>query len=309
MKTLLIIFIILLLVLISISLFMVFFSLRRDFKFQLPISFDEEKEEQLKFVSHYEGNIEKQERFKNIAIQKQIISDDGLKLQGWFLKNDSHKYVISCHGYKGEHTSMIVQALEFYDYGFNVLCPDARSHGLSEGNFIGMGALEKKDIAKWMKMIIDNDEDAKIVLYGVSMGAATVLMTMCHFHPNNLKCVIEDCGYYSVFKQFEAVSKRDFHMPAFPVLYIANIFTNILCKYDLIKSDIRPALKENEVPILFIHGDSDDFVPYHFVHDMYEINKGEKDIFVVEKAGHAFAKVVDEAGYRNKLKNFIEKYI
>lgn len=308
MKYLLILFS-LLFILLLISLFMLYFSLRRDFSFKPKVKLENENVTPDDFNLSYIGDSSTQERFNKLSDILQIKSDDNLVLKAWFIKNKTHKYMILCHGYTGSHIDSAVTALEYYDNGFNTLCPDARAHGESEGKFRGMGYLERKDIKKWMDYIISMDDKAEIVLYGVSMGAATVMMSMCYYHPSNLKCVVEDCGYGSVWKQFEHVINSTYHICSFPILNIASLLSKLICKYDFKQTSIYEKIQDNEIPCLFIHGDKDDFVPYRFVNELYELDRGSKQKYIVAGASHAFSKVVDPNGYRKVMKNFIDKYI
>ena len=100
-----------------------------------------------------------------------------MRLTAWFIPHKGHRYAIICHGYGGRAECMRHRGKSFYDLGFNILMPNARAHGDSAGDWIGMGWPERKDIIGWIYEIIRRDKDAQILLYGESMGAATVMMT------------------------------------------------------------------------------------------------------------------------------------
>lgn len=308
MKYLLILLLIIV-ILFLISLFMLLFSLKRDFIFKPEIEIGNDNIDRQEFDMQYIGDSKAQKRYEDLSEVLKITSDDGLKLKAWFLKNNSHKYIFLCHGYSGDHKDMTILSLEYYDTGFSVLCPDARAHGESEGNYRGMGYLERKDIKKWMEYIIEKDNKAQIVLYGISMGAATVLMSMCYYHPDNLKCVIEDCGYGSVWEQFASVANNTYHMPSFPIINMASILSKYICKYDFKETSVYEKLKDNKIPCLFIHGEDDDFVPYEFLDKLYNNDSGPKEKFVVKNANHALSKVIDPDGYQKVTRNFINEYI
>lgn len=305
----LIILIILIAVLLLISLFMLYFSLRRDFIFKPKIKLGNKDISLKEFDAFNIGNKKDQDSFDEMSEELNIKSYDNLNLKAWFINNDTHKYMILCHGYSSDHRGMIKTALEYYYDGFGVLCPDARAHGKSQGKFRGMGYLERRDIKKWIDYILALDKEAQIVLYGISMGAATVMMSMCYYHPDNLKCVVEDCGYGSVWKQFKSVINSKYHIGTFPILNIASLLSRLICKYDFKQANIYESLANNEVPCLFIHGGGDDFVPFEFMDELYKLNKGPKEKLVVKGASHAFSKIVDPNGYRKTMKEFINKYI
>ena len=133
-----------------------------------------------------------------------ITSFDKLKLHGYKVNNktNSNKWVIAVHGYTSEGINMSNVAKEYYDMGYNVLIPDLRAHGKSQGDYIGMGWDDRKDIISWIDFIKKEDPNAQVVLHGVSMGAATVMMTSGEELPSNVKSIVADCGYTSVWDQF-----------------------------------------------------------------------------------------------------------
>ena len=133
-----------------------------------------------------------------------INSKDNLKLHNFLIKNEnkSNKWVIAVHGYTSQGTYMASYAQNFYDMGYNIIIPDLRGHGKSEGTYIGMGWDERFDIIDLINYINDNFKDSQIVLFGVSMGAATVMSTSGEKLPSNVKAIIEDCGYTSTWSQF-----------------------------------------------------------------------------------------------------------
>lgn len=120
---------------------------------------------------------------------------------------------------------------KFYDRGFNVLAVDARAHGESEGTKIGMGWPERMDVIEWIKLILSWDPDARIILHGVSMGAATVLMASGETLPDNVKAVIADCGYTSEWDEFIWEAEM-MHIPWFPVLNAASALSKLRDGYD-----------------------------------------------------------------------------
>ena len=310
MKILLFVLFVVLVISLGIGYFLFRFALERDFRFHLTFKSndDKEKEDQLAMNLTYFGDGELRKAFDELCEEWEIVSDDGLKLKGCFLRNAGHRYIICCHGYFGSHKEMITTAMRFHDWGYSVLCPDARAHGDSEGKYRGMGYLERKDVAKWMEKIREYDEDLSLALYGRSMGGATVLMSMCHFHPDYLKCVIEDCGYYSVHEEFAYFLRHDFHLPSFLIMPMASLICKIKAHYFLGETNVLKKLEDSAVPCLFIHGNADTFVPYRFVNEMYGIY-GEKDIFVVEDAGHAMAMVKDPEEYFAKIEAFVNRHI
>lgn len=189
----------------------------------------------------------------------------------------SDKTVIVAHGYMGNAETMANYAKMFHDLGYNVLVPDARGHGRSEGDYIGFGWPERKDYVQWIdKILAETGQSQQIVLYGVSMGLATVMMTSGEKLPNNVKAIIEDCGYSSVDEELAYQLKDMFNLPSFPLIQVTSLITKIRAGYFLGEASAVDQLTKNTKPMLFIHGDADTFVPYNMLAKVYLCNKGTK---------------------------------
>ena len=193
--------------------------------------------------------------------------------------------------------------------GYNILIPDLRSHGLSEGNYIGMGWDDRLDIIKWINTILNDDPDAEIVLHGVSMGASTVLMVSGEEIPSNVKAIIADCGYTSVWDEFSYQLDNLFSLPPFPIMNVSSLVAKIKAGYFLGDASAIKQVKNSKTPILFIHGDEDDFVPYYMMDELYDATNSEKEKLTIKNAGHAKASEIDPETYWTTVSNFINKYI
>lgn len=240
-----------------------------------------------------------------------ITSQDGLKLHSYQIKNQtpSNKWVITVHGYTSEGLNMSSYAKKYYDNGYNVLIPDLRSHGLSEGDYIGMGWDDRLDIISWINYILNEDPNAEIVLHGISMGSATVLMTSGEEIPSNVKAIIADCGYTSVWDEFTYQLDDLFSLPEFPILNVSSIVAKIRAGYFLGEASSIEQVKKSKTPILYIHGDQDDFVPYYMMEELYNATNSEKEMLTIKGAEHAKASEVDPETYWTTVNNFINKYI
>ena len=244
-------------------------------------------------------------------IDEYITSQDSLKLHSYQVKNQSssNKWVITVHGYTSEGINMSSYAKKYYDNGYNVLIPDLRSHGLSEGDYIGMGWDDRLDIISWINYILNEDPNAEIVLHGVSMGASTVLMTSGEEIPSNVKAIIADCGYTSVWDEFAYQLDDLFSLPEFPILNVSSIVAKIRAGYFLGEASSIDQVKKSKTPILYIHGDQDDFVPYYMMEELYNATNSEKEMLTIKGAEHAKASEVDPETYWTTINNFINKYI
>ncbi|RCA10494.1 alpha/beta hydrolase [Enterococcus durans] len=241
-----------------------------------------------------------------------LTSKDGLKLSAIYLPaaTKSEKTVIAAHGYMGNAETMANYAKMFHDLGYNVLVPDARGHGESEGDYIGFGWPERKDYVQWIHQIIEKEGSSqKIVLYGISMGAATVMMTSGEKLPDNVKAIIEDCGYSSVSDELSYQLDDMFHLPAFPLIPVTSLMTKVRAGYFFGEASAVDQLEKNKRPMLFIHGDADTFVPYEMLDKVYDATKGPKEKYVVKGAEHAKAYSIDPEKYQTVVKDFLNKYV
>lgn len=240
----------------------------------------------------------------------QIKSFDNLNLYAtyFFPKNSSHKWAILVHGYGRNQTYAFDYAEEYLKHGYNVLTPDLRASGTSEGIYLTMGTFESQDIFNWAEKIAERDPQAKIILHGVSMGAATVLMASA-LNPKNVVAVVEDCGYTTAYEMFSAQMQKIFGLPEFPIMKIVDVVSKI--KTGVAVSDAAPisAVANSKLPTLFIHGDDDELVPFEMLDKLYNNSAAQiKEKFIVEGAGHADSKIIDPPKYFRRVFNFIDEF-
>ena len=200
---------------------------------------------------------------------------------------------------------MYSYARYYAEQGYNVLTPDMRSHGDSEGKFIGMGWLDKEDVKLWIDHVLGIDPDAQIILHGVSMGGATVMMTSGEDLPHNVKAIIDDCGYTSVWDEFTDEARYLFNISQFPILYTASAISKIRAGYTFQEASALEQVKNTSIPIFFIHGEEDNFVNTRMVYSLYDACNSQKDLYVVEGAGHGQALYMDPDKYFTKVFGFI----
>lgn len=243
-----------------------------------------------------------------------IKARDGIELHADYFpaEEKSNKLVICNHGYTGrgmKDCSSI--SVFFHRIGYDCLIVDHRGHGNSGGDYIGFGILDRYDCKKWIEYIDKRFEKSKqILLYGVSMGGTTILMTSAFSDlSDSVKAIVADCAFTSPYEVFKHVLKKDYHLPPFPIMNISNSICRKKAGYSFDEYSTLDAVRETKVPILFIHGMDDNFVPLYMTKQNYEACQSEKDIMLVENAGHGAAYYENPLTYEEKIEEFTSKYI
>lgn len=237
-----------------------------------------------------------------------IKSRDGLKLHATYFPNGNEEKVVICfHGYTSEGMKDYVALSGYYlKNGYSMLLVDERSHGQSEGEYIGFGCLDRIDALDWINFIIDKCGNAvQILLHGTSMGGATVLMTSGLELPKQVKGIISDCAFTSPKYVFTHVMHSMYHLPAFPVIQVADIVNNKKAGYGMDECNAAREVRKAKVPVLLIHGDSDSFVPGAMCDEIYENCASPKKKLIIKGAAHAESYYVDTEAYEKALNDFI----
>ncbi|WP_108982866.1 alpha/beta hydrolase [Apilactobacillus micheneri] len=245
----------------------------------------------------------------------QMSTTDHLKLVANYLPADktTKKTVIIAHGYMGNKELMAPYAYIFHQMGYNVLTPDSRGHGQSQGNYVGYGWPDRMDYIKWMRRIIEeNGKDSQLIMFGVSMGGATTMMVSGEKSvPSQLKAYIEDCGYTSASDEINHEAKQLYHLsdfPRWPLVPILSGITHIRAGYSLYTASALKQVKKNHKPMLFIHGSKDNFVPTRMVYPVYNATKGPKKLLLVKNAPHAASYQTNPELYVKTIKSFLDRY-
>ena len=263
-------------------------------------------------VSILDPNVKLPSRPEAASENWQMLSADGLKLMATHFRpvHEGHRWVILVHGYGRNQQNTWDYAAAYLEHGYEVLTPDLRASGSSEGEYLTMGALESQDIEKWVEKIVAQDPQAKIVLHGVSMGAATVMLASAQQDmPDNLAAVVEDCGYTSADAMFAMQLKSLFELPAFPLIDCMDIMSRQKTGAALSAAAPIKAVPKTRVPILFIHGDADKLVPYEMMQELYDAcGAPVKEKLTVKGASHAEAKSTDPKAYYRVVFGFADQY-
>lgn len=230
-----------------------------------------------------------------------IPSFDGCRLHAVLLpaEEPSKRYVILSHGYTDNRWGSLKYAKMYRDMGWNCVLWDLRGHGANEKDFCTYGLREGQDLSELVKDSYQRyGADITLGLHGESLGAATTISAL-QYCPE-LDFAVADSPFADIWNVLERQSAE-------PAVQWVSIWAKLRYGYAL--SDMRPidALKKSQVPLLLIHGLSDDFVPPENSHQLYEAAQGEKEIWLVEGAAHAQSVFTDPEGYAEHLSRFLEK--
>ncbi|WP_347528012.1 alpha/beta hydrolase [Mucilaginibacter sp. CAU 1740] len=240
-------------------------------------------------------------------------ANDGASLQGYYrpalLKSD--KLAILIHGYRADARMMAKYADLYRAWGYNVFMADNRGHGHSGGAYVGMGWLDRLDYQQWLQLLLTRYGNAQqVVIHGISMGAsAALMMSGENTLPPQVKAIVADCGFTNAYAQFRYLMGHQYHIPAFPLLNLADKTARKKAGYSLKEADALGQVRKTQVPILFIHGAADDNNPVSMVYELYGASAGPKKLLIIPQARHAMSFHDAPDLYRNTVKDFLSAYI
>ena len=243
-----------------------------------------------------------------------INSFDNLKLHALFINNNTNKTIICVHGYKAKDGlyDFGMSAKFLNSLGYNLLFVDNRAHGLSQGKYIGFGVLDSIDVNSWVDYLVTNMKQETIILYGMSMGGATVLNTDSSPSDSSpgssqVKAIIADCGFASGYDEVAYQIKKMYHLPSFPLVPISNILLKLLAKYSLKDKEAYKSIKNYKNNLLIIHGGKDHFVPTSDAYKIFDNTTCHKKILIVPGASHAKSYLKDTELYEQTIKEFLNE--
>lgn len=240
-----------------------------------------------------------------------ITSRDGLTLSGrYYHTADGAPLAIGFHGYKSCWlTDFCGGADVAFQMGQNVLLVDERAHGKSQGRTITFGIKERQDLLCWLEYALDRfGHDTKILLYGVSMGGATVLMASGMDLPDNVQGIIADSPYSSPLDIILEVGRQR-NYPVNLIKPFVILGAKIYGGFDVRETSGAEAVKQAKVPIMIIHGEGDTFVPVEMSRLMQESNPDLITLHTFPDAYHVLSYMVDTPRYRKLVKEFMEKVL
>ncbi len=234
-------------------------------------------------------------------------SFDGLRLYASYVPAPKARgTIILAHGYRS--SKLVDFGIVFPIYhklGMNILVPDQRSHGMSEGKFITFGVNESRDMQSWIDYHNCNLSDCPIILSGLSMGASTMLYLADADLPDNVKGIIADCGFTSPKDIISVVFQRVTHLPSAASLWAAELFARLFAGFSLTGKNTVDTLKNSKLPVLMVHGREDGFVPCEMTERGFAVCTSKKQIFVVNGADHGVSFLVEPEKYTQLVTDFL----
>ncbi|MBQ4367215.1 MAG: alpha/beta hydrolase [Muribaculaceae bacterium] len=247
------------------------------------------------------------------ALRDTFITHNGLRLHAWWVpaQRPTARTAVIVHGYKVQALGMIhIAYLYHHDMGFNILLPDLSAHGHSEGQFIGMGWNERHEVLRWVDVARNLFGDSvRVALHGISMGAATVMNVAGEPCPPCVRCVVEDCGYTSVWDEFAGEMRKQFGLPSFPLLHVTSALTRMWLGWSFGQAAPVRQVAHSRLPIFFIHGDCDDYVPTWMVRPLYAAAAGPKELWITAGCDHAQSYYHYPIEYTQKVATFVDKHM
>ncbi len=257
----------------------------------------ENVKEWLKEVTREKLNMEADD--EKILVARKIVTDE-----------NSKRWAVLLHGFGGSMEDMYDVAMHYAKEGYNVLLPDLRANGESEGSMIGMGWLDRLDVINWIDVLLKDYPDAEIVIHGVDMGADTALMLAGEPVKSSVKAIVAEGAYdnaWNVVKEEYKVRHEDW--PTFPILNMINPVLKVWGGYSLKEADAVKQVKKTDIPILYIQGDGDTYATADMTKALDQATASAHEVFTVTNAIHGNCRYADSNAYYNKTFEFVGGYI
>lgn len=233
-----------------------------------------------------------------------VIMPTGERHHALCVNRRSQKTALIIHGWRDCSIDFLFLArLYEHELDYNIVMPDLHAHGLSEGDMIQMGCLDRKDALHWLTVF----QTDTMVVHGVSMGGATTMMTSAEPLPPGIRDIhfVDDCGYTSVWDEFSGELQNQFGLPPFPLMYTTNLLCKLWLDWSFDEASALDAVRRSPHPMLFIHGSADTFVPTAMVHRLYAAKPSKKTLWIAPNAKHAESYLMHKDEYLHRLRDFL----
>lgn len=234
-----------------------------------------------------------------------VVMPTGERHHALYVSKGSNKTALIIHGWRDNSIKFLyLGRLYERELGYNIVMPDLHAHGLSEGDMIQMGWLDRKTALHWLTMF----QTGTMVVHGVSMGAATTMMLSGEKMPEAIRDIrfVEDCGYTSVWDEFAGQLNEQFGLPEFPLMYSTSLLCKIRNGWSFGEASAISQVRKCQYPMLFIHGGNDTFVPTEMIYRLYEAKPDNKTMWIAEGAEHAKSYSMHTEEYTERVKEFVE---
>ncbi len=223
-----------------------------------------------------------------------------------YVRNGGNRTALVLHGWRKCSIDILFLARVYERVlGYSVVMPDFHAHGLSDGDMIQMGWLDRKNMMEWIEAF----KTDTMVVHGVSMGGATTMMMSAMDYPEEVKDIrfVDDCGYTSVWDEFSGELNNQFGLPEMPLMYTTSILCKLFYGWSFGEASAIDEVKRSDYPMYFIHGGSDTFVPTEMAQRLYESKRSNKELWIAEGAEHAESYLKHKDEYIKRLKAFVSK--
>jgi len=239
-----------------------------------------------------------------------LTAEDGTRLVGHWLPCPAPKrLIVAMHGWRSSWSfSFGMIADFFYDSGCSVLYAEQRGQGLSGGDHMGLGALERYDCRDWANWLAVRFPELPIYLAGISMGASTVLMASDLDLPHRVKGIIADCGFTSPEAIGRHVVEKNLHLSYRLRAGAADSLCRRKNQVGIRGCSAPDALRNSRIPVLLIHGADDSFVPVSMTYENYRACSGPKELLIIPEADHAMSYYLDRPRYEDMLRRFWNRH-
>lgn len=225
-----------------------------------------------------------------------LTTPDGLTLSAahTLAPEESHAWILLVSGFQGRQMYMEDLIIELHSRGYQILNADLRAYGRSGGEAMGLGVRDKQDLLSWVRLIEKRDPEARVLLFGCSMGGAAALMTAPDVPPSVVG-IVSDSAFSRFDQELSYLLKERYNLPVFPLLLAGNLACHRREGFWFGDSDPERAVGASKVPLLLIHGEADDYVPVSMAKELYQAaageaskdgTSGEKTLLTVPGAGH-----------------------
>lgn len=292
-------------------------------KYLIKVAMDREIPKNLKKMRHHFNGKNAEQKFweemdkigqvlnKSDYENVEITGNDGVRLVGhWKTCKEPKRIIVAMHGWRSIWWKDFGIISDFWERsGCHVLYAEQRGQNNSDGDYIGFGLLERYDCYRWIQWVnARNHEHLPIYLGGASMGATTVLMCAGMDLPEDVHGIVADCGFTSPDAIWKHVIKKNLHMPYGLYKGTANALCRKKIHCNANSYSTLDAMKLCKIPVLFIHGSEDRFVPVNMCYENYKACKAPKQIFIVPGADHGMSYYMDKEMYEKILLDFWKKY-